>query len=724
MSSSPPREPARRPTLYFGAEEVASLRARAATTHRTYFDALRAWTDRNLHREPLIGVDEAFLHESSEVYFEEAFSHLTNVMLTHLITGEDAYAASARRWLRALAEYPTGGGSQYSVGPHIAALAQGYDWLSDILTAEEKELIWSQLVRLVRDAHDCSLAPGRAWWYAAHLHHDFWIPTAGYGIGALAIRDEVPEAQQWADRAAEELFHAMDLLGDDGAWHEGAADWVYGLVLTLLFADAYRRAGGRSLYEHPWLKNTWRYRLYCWLPDDTYVNLNDSFRSGRYNILGSASSHVARRLAGEYRNGYMQWLASRDEAIDYAPTHPGVYRSPYDWTVNQPYPTSLMHCLGWNFLWYDPSVAATPPDQQLPSSHHFTNQGVVIARTGWDEASSVVTFSCAPVGGHEARRRVIEGDERIARGLSHTHAQATGFTLYAGGKYLIVPPGYGKHASRFQNVMTINGSGQLWGPERLAEIRAVDLTPDVDYVLGDATGCYPAEFGIRRHQRHLVFLKPDFLIIADVVEADGFASGQGRHYVWQIHTDPRVVEATSTSEGISLRALDGSSGADLRILQPEIFGHVRARYSAADGTPILDQSGVVQAFAVPRLATFLVVVALTELGRSTQIERIDGTNCFGALIGGANDARAIVFANGASSESTDYRVEPARSARHLVAGLPAGQQYQATTTLRPRSNRWAERALRISEENFVSETVVSQADSGIPARQGLLRFNG
>jgi len=35
----------------------------------------------------------------------------------------------------------------------------------------------------------------------------------------------------------------LDLLGDDGAWHEGAADWVYGLGLFLLFADAYRRAG-------------------------------------------------------------------------------------------------------------------------------------------------------------------------------------------------------------------------------------------------------------------------------------------------------------------------------------------------------------------------------------------------------------------------------------------------------------------------------------------------
>jgi hypothetical protein len=38
-------------------------------------------------------------------------------------------------------------------------------------------------------------------------------------------------------------------------------------------------------------------RAYHWLPDDTYVYLNDSFRSGRYNTSGSASCHLLRRRA-------------------------------------------------------------------------------------------------------------------------------------------------------------------------------------------------------------------------------------------------------------------------------------------------------------------------------------------------------------------------------------------------------------------------------------------
>ncbi len=711
-----------RPRLYFSQAELAALRQRATTSHRTYFDALRAWTDQNLHRQPLRGVSDEFLHESSEVYFEEAFSHLSNLMLTYLLTGEPRYAEAARRWLHAFCEYPTGGGSQYSVGPNIAALAHGYDWLSDVLTPDEKVMIRDQISRLVRDAYECSLTPGRAWWYGAHLHHDFWIPTAGYGIGALAIRDEVPDAEHWAARAAEEIGHALDLLGDDGAWHEGAADWVYGLVLVLLFADAYRRAGGGSLYNHLWMKNTWRYRLYCWLPDDTYVNLNDSFRSGRYNILGSASSHVLRKLAAEYGNGYMQWLAARDEAFDYGTSHRGVFRSPYDWTLNRLYPSSVMHCLAWNFLWYDPSVEPVAPDG-LPTAHYFANQGVVIARSGWDERCTVVTFSCGPVGGHEAHRRAVEGDTRIARGLSHVHAQATSFTLYTGSHFFIVPPGYGKHASRFQNVVAVNGSGQVWGPDRLAEIRSVELAKDLDYVQGDATACYPAEFGIRRHVRHLLFLKPDFVVMGDLLEADGFASGMARHYVWQIHVDPVEVEAVWTGNGISLRTLDGSARVNLQVLLPEVFGKVLARYSASDGTPILDQIGVIQNFAVPHRATFVVVLALTDRGQEAPIQRIVGENCVGALIGDAADARAVVFSHGPIEKPLRYRVEPARSARHLVVGLSTARRYNPGSTLRPRAKRWPERALRAAEENFVSEVVVTPGDEGMVAPAGLLRFD-
>ena len=704
--------------LYFGPEELAALRRRAATTHRRYAEALRGWVDQHLDREPLRGLGEAFMRASAEVYFEESFSHVSNVALAYLLTGETRYADAARRWLGALCSYPTTPGNQYAFGPYMAALAHGRDWLADALRPSEQTAIRDHLSALVREAYECSFSADRAWWHGAYLHHDFWIPTAGYGLGALALADEVPEAARWLARAAEEIGHVFDVLGDDGAWLEGAADWVYGLVLVLLFADAHRRSGGESFYERPWLRNTWRYRLYCWLPDDTYVYLNDSFRSGRYNILGSASSHVLRRLAGEYRNGHAQWLAERDEAFDYGSEHPGVYRSPYTWRTNRPYSGALMHCLAWNLLWFDPSVAATPPDE-LPTAWHFANQGLVIARSGWGPDASVATFACGPIGGHEARRRIAAGERRLVRGATHAHAQATSFTLYAQGRYVVVPPGYGKHASRFQNVVAVDG-GQLWDPEHAGELRAVDLADDLDYALGDATGCYPDGLGVRRHMRHFLFLKPDFLVLCDLLETDG--RRVGRQYAWQLHTAPDEVAGVPSPAGLTLRALDGAARVEVRLLLPELFGHVSTRIADADGTPLLDEAGVLVTFGLPPDVTFLAVLGLTERALATPVERLAGDGCVGALIGDSSDTRAVLFARSAEAGRLAYDVAPARAGRHVVAGLEPNRGYRVAAGLRPWDRSRAAGALGVAEEEFVNRIAIEPGEETAASGAGLLRF--
>lgn len=718
MSASPG---VARPSLYFDPADLADLRHHATTSHRRYVDALTAWVDAHLDRQPLRGIDVAFERRSSEVYFEETFSYLSNVMLAYLVTQDARYADTARAWLRVLCTYPTEMGGSYAIGPYIAALAQGYDWLADIMPDDERAAIRAHLTDLVRWGYDNSYSPDRAWWYGCHLHHDFWIPTAGYGIGALVLRDEVPEAREWLRRAAEEIGHIFDVLANDGAWLEGAADWVYGLVLVLLFSDGYRRVGGESFYDRPWLRNTWQYRLYSWLPDDSYVYLNDSFRSGRYNILGSASCHVVRRLAGEYRNGYMQWLADRDERFDAAAEHPGVYRSPYTWLENRPYASSMMHALAWNVLWFDPSVESRPPDD-LPIAHHFENQGIVIARSGWGPDASVVTFSCGPIGGHEARRRIIDGETRLARGATHAHAQANSFTLFARGSYRVVPPGYGRTASRFQNTVAINGGGQIWDPRKAGELRAVELTPDRAYALGDASACYPEDIGIRRYVRHLLFLPPDFLVLCDLIEGGAFPTNMGRNYAWHVHGDPAETRITVERTRLAFDPVDGGPCVDARVLVPEIFGWFEGQYRSIDGTPLLQEVAAVLNFQVPNPAAFVTVFGLTDRGMATAVTRLVGDNCVGAVLGDAADPLVVAAVRGGANEPVRYRVEPARSARHLVIGLTPGQAYDVSAALADRNYPWPESALRIAEEDYVNVVTIRPGTERGASAAGVLAF--
>lgn len=720
------------PRLYFDAAEIPALRDRCRTTHRRYFEALRTWVDAHLHWQPLRGVDETFLRRSSEVYFEETFAFLSNLLLTYLLTEEERYLAAARGWLQVLCSYPVLG-SPYSVGPRIAALAHAYDWLDGALPEPERAALRTHLATLVADAVACSASAERAWWHGCYLHHDFWIPTSGYGIGALALLGDVPEAEDWLAHALSEVRHMLAVQGDDGAWHEGAADWVYALVLLFLFADGYRRLRGESLYEHPWLRETWRYRLYCWLPDDTYVYLNDSFRSGRYNIMGSASSHVLRKLAHEYQNPYMQWLADRDEAVDYGPPHPGVFRSPYNWTLNPPYPRARMHCLCWNVLWYDPAVPSRPPDE-LPAAHLFANQGVLLARSGWDAQATVVSFACAPVGGHAARQAMLAGEPRLLRGATHVHAQASAFTVYSRGRYWIVPPGYGRHASRFQNVVTVNGSGQLWDAEHAGQIVAHALTDELVYALGDASACYPAEYGIRRHLRHFLFLRPDFLILCDILEADAGPARTVRHYAWQVHTDPAVAAVRFEPGRLLLEALDGAGRIIVHLLFPETYadgcaeryaeryGLARSRLLAADGTPLLDQAAVLQNFGVPPRAVYLAVLALTERAQGLPVARLAGQGCVGALLGAGPETRAVLFAEEPGSGALEYSIEPARAARHCIAGLAPGQRYSVSARLEPRPGPRPAHALQPAEEHYVHRLSLRAGEGMTASAAGLLQF--
>ncbi len=86
------------------------------------------------------------------------------------------------------------------------------------------------------------------------------------------------------------------------------------------------------------------------------------------------------------------------------------------------------------------------------------------------------------------------------------------------------------------NTLLVNGRGQLgegaeWfrSGDALAQksrpkmLRA-DSTPAMDQITGDAGDAYPRNLGLRRFVRHIIFVKPDVLIVADDILLDKEAS--------------------------------------------------------------------------------------------------------------------------------------------------------------------------------------------------------
>ena len=69
----------------------------------------------------------------------------------------------------------------------------------------------------------------------------------------LALFDEVDDAACWIGLPLDKLRRTMDVLGPDGASHEGVGYWEYGVEYMLKFMDPARSLLGVDLYDRPWL---------------------------------------------------------------------------------------------------------------------------------------------------------------------------------------------------------------------------------------------------------------------------------------------------------------------------------------------------------------------------------------------------------------------------------------------------------------------------------------
>jgi hypothetical protein len=572
------------------------LRERAAGTHRRYAGLLLDWLERHRGWSPPTDLPDSAL---DEVALEECGAFVTNAALAFVLSRRVDDRELARGWALAMCELPRAERRNYGLGIYAAGLARAYDWLYDEWSDSERLRLREHLAWLVHQLCEGSI-PGHErahWWADAHLHHDFWIPVAGFGEAALALLGEVEEAIEWAAGAYRAFLECFSWLGDDGAWHEGAADWCYALAPLLWFYGAWQSVTGEDPHDLPWLRNTALFRVYHHLPDGTYVYLNDSFRGGRYNTSGSAACHLLRRLAALFRDGRAQWLAEKDEAFDLRHGPKGVFQAPYEGgsfrAERTEYPHSDAQCAAWNLLWYDPSVTAEPP-ARLPRSRHFSNVGVSILREGWGEDDAVVSLSCGPLAGHRCAERMRGGQARTPSNFSHAHADYNSLTLFARGQYFLVPPGYARRGSHFQNVVSVNGADFRVEPDLDIRLRTLVQEADFAYACGDATAAFAPHLGVAGYQRHVVLLG-GCLVLFDDLRLASRATRSWNWFQWTLHSDPGTHELSFAGLDASWTPRGtGSPRLLLNVLEPAEFAWEHSALASRRGESMLESLRLVR----------------------------------------------------------------------------------------------------------------------------------
>jgi hypothetical protein len=521
--------------------------------------------------------------KGEQLWLRDVGNKLPFFAMAYLLTEEQAYLDKAEKWALAACGYATWGNSsnkEYTDLPagHLhKGLALVYDWLYDELSDATKRVILDTLAVRGASLYE-ALTDDTAVdsWNKAYLQNHLWVKSTGLAISSLAIGSDYKPAQAWFDAVLSKYYHTMDALGDDGANIEGPGYAQYGLDYMLKFMVLSKELFGIDLFEdHPWFENQSSFFINFMLPKDYWTkseNIMDFADSPRYNWYGP--DHLLNKLASEYNDGYAQWLADEihEQRIEDAASD------------------------GWiNLLWYNKDIVAQHANQ-LPAFKHFTDLDMITARSGWDGNESLVFFkSGAALGKYATDKFSYDSSQPnyISKATGgHIHPDANAFAIFGEGEFLIPNGGYNYRRTDYENTLLVNGQGQRgqansmnWFDHsaELADklhpeiIKAVS-TEQMDYMVGDAAASY-AE--LTRFQRHLVYLKPNVLLVIDDINAN------------QVNDLKLLFHAEQTSERVTREAGGAYLVAgDRSLLRVDVLTPEDVTVNGAD-MDILNRSGVV-----------------------------------------------------------------------------------------------------------------------------------
>lgn len=500
IGSTAPAERDGHPRLLLDDGRVAALRERLGTTHRFLWERYQ----HDLPRMVAVSKREAPLEDArydGDLVPELAFAWL--------VTGRDDLLAVAKAQLLRLAtdeEWSTNEDLAYLVpGHYILGMALGYDWLYEALSPAERATVAGRLGREA-EAQLGRITRERAWWRNQYLQNHSHSNTAALAFAAAALRGEDPRAPAWEREAARFFEQAFAVLPADGSSLEGYAYAGYGGEYLLLYALLARDLLGEDYTDRPWARRFPQYLLHGLLPRRTAEEWAMTFGDAPRRGWTSTAQHLF-TLASLHRDGVAQWMARETVGL----RERGLGSRGF-----------MM------LLAYDPTVPAADP-ATFPTFARFPEIEQVMMRSSWtDPEATLVGFKSGPFMG-----RTLSRDAVFDFGTGHQDADSGSFQLFSHGQFLAIDPLYtAQERTEDHSTMLFKRHGQLGEQAAFGSMEALRFGhfPEIvhaetndryDYVVGDVTRAYHPALGLRRFVRHLLFVKPDVLVVADEVALRG-----------------------------------------------------------------------------------------------------------------------------------------------------------------------------------------------------------
>ena len=284
---------------------------------------------------------------------------------------------------------------------------------------------------------------------------------------------------------------------DDGGWHEGAGYWGAYMSWVLPWMDLLTRPLAIDGFKKPYFAHACDYLFYTAPPGSPDMGFGDySFHPPTKELS------VVRDFARAMQNPYWEWWADQ-------------------WKVATDTSDPVLAFLHSR----TPRLRPKAPSD-LPASKIFRGTGIAILNSNLlDSADNVqVRFKSSPFGRQ-----------------SHGHDPHNSFTLNAYGEALLVNNTYEDdlysgpfhtqwcYSTKAQNALLVNGEGQkARSADPLGRIVKWDFQDGLEYVVGDAAAAYEGK--LKRFLRHVIFIKPDVVVLVDEVQA-----ARPSTFQWMLH---------------------------------------------------------------------------------------------------------------------------------------------------------------------------------------------
>lgn len=448
-------------------------------------------------------------------------------------------------------------GFYYTRTMYVRNMAFAYDWLYDLLTPEQRQVVQLTLLGYVENIYEGSKTHG---WGNHPLRRVWnWDPglVGACGVAMLALEGETALQEESI------LFtcrrHMRDYLtlgiGPDGSGNEGPAYIGYGIGTGVEYVDLLRRRGLDDLFTGtnygiiaPWLVSEI-------LPDrQRWNNLSDCGHNTRpWPVYIYALARLGELAKSDPRTDADRWPTPDSVRALHYLAHfsevPGAKRISYGahaallgWAWENgvgrasPVDFSFDSLIAW--LIYQPEIAASDnPADILPLGMYFRGRGLVVLRTGFDTDDIYMAVEAGPYA------------------AGHDQSDKGTFNLFGYGADLAIDSGYGndgdplKSGSSFaHNVVLIDGKGQPMRHHNQSSgyVSGFRHGPAADWVRVDARdawgirylGDYVPErtWPVERAERQFVFVRPaegvpPYLVVLDDIQKDE----RTRDYTWQWH---------------------------------------------------------------------------------------------------------------------------------------------------------------------------------------------